>query len=675
MVKSNKKNNCINGEFLYIADKKIMKIYFLILFFLINIFFYGQNQNINENLDSVTISGYGKNLKITNIPKVIYVIKSKEIKEQNIESIDNILETVAGLDIRTRGSKGVQSDISVRGGNFDQVLILLNGIPVNNSQTGHNNLDLPVDISMIKKIEIIEGASGQSFGVNAYSGVINIITKNPLKTQAEAEIKFGQFGYLKTDWNIQHQMKKIAVFNGLSYKRSNGYLSKEKINNTDFISIKDFLNIKIKTKNNPIDIQLGYNQKNFGANSFYTSKYPWQFEKTNGYFAGISKKFGKKFIIEPQLIYRLNFDEFQLFRESIYKYNNGFYIHDKDTAQFAPGIYYKGHNYHKTQYLSGGIKTNFKSRFGETNINFIVQNEQIFSNVLGKIFTYKKNSIYNKKAHRLYGTLTINQVHKFGKYNLGTGLSFLYNSQYKLHITGGFYINHLNKYWTKFFSINSALRLPTFTDLYYQGPSNKGNPYLQPEKSINFETGIKFHKKQFSSGITFFYRIGKNTIDWVKKNPSDKWQPQNLTSLNTYGTELNLQKHFNNNFIKNISFSYTYLKMNKKKNIISKYALDYLKHKLSVNIIHQFFFNSNINWRFLYKNRNGQYLDYINENYKLFDYYPYFLVNLKLNKNYKKYAFAISIENLFNKEYRDLSYIKMPGRWIIFELKYYLFKK
>ena len=653
-----------------------MKKYFLIILLLTGFVAMAQDQSFSDKIEPVTISGYGQKSDISTIPKVIFVLTAKDIEQKHIESIAALLSNIAGMDLRTRGGKGVQADVSIRGGNFDQILVLLNGIPVNNPQTGHHNLDLPIDVSMIQKVELLEGASGQSFGVNAYSGVINIITKNPNKKQAEAGIELGQFGYLKTDWNIQHQLDNIAVFNGFTYQRSNGYLTKEKINNTDFYTIKDFLQVQIKTKNNPVNIQAGYHQKDFGANSFYTSKYPWQYEKTKSYFVNISRKFGQKFVVEPQLSYHLHFDEFQLFRESVYKYNNGFYIHKKDTAQFAPGVYYQGHNHHKTQVVLANIKSSFKSKFGDTNIDFSLRDERIWSNVLGITLVQPnsdENNLYGKKAKRFYGTLTLNQIHKLGDFHLGTGLSFLYNNDYKLNVTGGFYINHLTSNWTKYISINSAVRLPTFTDLYYQGPSNIGNPDLKPEKSINYEGGVKYHKADFRSNLAVFYRQGKNTIDWVKNNPSDKWQPQNLTLLNTFGVELSLQKNFKDKWLKKIEFSYAYLKMDKTKNIISKYALDYLKHKFAGSVQHRFLFNSNLTWQVLYKQRNGQYLDYVSGNYHLFDYKPYFLTNLKLSKTYKKYHFGLSVENLFNVEYRDLSYVKMPGRWIIFEVKYRLF--
>jgi iron complex outermembrane receptor protein len=169
-----------------------------------------------------------------------------------------------------------------------------------------------------------------------------------------------------------------------------------------------------------------------------------------------------------------------------------------------------------------------------------------------------------------------------------------------------------------------------------------------------------------------FLRDAQQTIDWVKTNPSDKWQPQNLTRLQTFGLTFNFSKKFDHDWLKKLQLSYAYLEMKKSENqsFISKYVLDYLKHKLTVDFSHKFIYDTEIHWTALYKDRNGQYLDYVDNAYQLFDYQPYFLTHIKCSKQINRTRLAISVENLFDVEYNDLSYIKMPGRWFIFELNY-----
>jgi len=651
------------------------KIFFILLIFPLFSIAQQNQDSLTQSLDSIVISGYGKQNNLYALPKSVHIIHLTQIENQSVESIDDLLRLIPGIDIRTRGDKGVQSDISIRGGNFDQVLILLNGIPIQNPQTGHHALDLPVDFSMLERIEILEGASGQAFGINAYSGAINLITKNPDKTQGNSRLKAGQYGYLKTDFDLAHQIQKISVYNAFTYQKSDGYLPNDSINNTDFSTIKDFVDIRYHGKI-PVDLQAGYHQKDFGAHSFYTSRFPWQYEKTQGYYVALQSRFGKKFRFRPVLSYRLHYDEFQLFRESIYEYDNGYFIKDKDTAQYAPGIYYTGHNYHKTQNLSAQLQIIRQSKNATNYLNFSLENQRIWSNRLGEDLQPPKiisnRIIYNRFASRNMAQIKINRTHRFGKFNTGAGLNFLFSDSYKTQVTGGFFINYHPEHWTYYLNLSSANRLPTFTDLYYEGPANTGNPDLQPETAITYEAGTKFYKQNTYLSLAVFTRDARHTIDWIKYNINDKWQTKNLTHLITYGTEINFRKKFDEKFLQNLSLSYAYLYMQKDDNqsFYSKYALDYLKHKFVAELSHRFFFDSEIRWTGIYKNRNGEYLDYINGEYQSFDYLPYFITNFKWNKQINNTRIALGIENLFDTDYRDLSYVKMPGRWIIVEIGY-----
>ncbi len=650
----------------------------ILIFLLFHLSLWAQKSDDSnlQTLDTLEIKGYGRESNRQKIPKIIHIIKLSEAQLKTIESIDDLLQSIASVDIRTRGSKGVQSDISIRGGNFDQVLILLNGIPVNNPQTGHHHLDLPVDFNMLERIEIIEGATGQSLGANAYSGVINLVTKNPDKQQATALFKTGQYGYLKTAMDLSHSLKNISVYNGFSYSRSDGYLTADSINNTDFYSLKDFIHLQYKTPKFPVDLQAGYHQKEFGANSFYTAKYPWQYEKTHGYFATLSTHFGKKISLKPSVSYKLFYDEFQLFRESVYHYSNGYFIHELDTAQYAPEIYYPGHNYHKTANWSAGISVTAKSKAGEINMHAGWKNDRIWSNQLGENLTspivVNERIVYSRYDSRTYGEISINQVKKIKKVKIGGGVNILLSNDYDTQWDRGFFINYSHKHSAQYISITSASRLPSFTDLYYSGPENIGNPGLQPETAVTYETGTKWLYPNMQFSISTFYRDARHTIDWIKYAVDDPWQTQNLTRLKNWGVEGFFTRKFQEKFFEKISLSYAYLYIQKDDNqtFISKYVLDYLKHKLNIDLRHRFFFDSHLQWSGIYKNRNGQYLNYIDGEYRLFDYQDYFLTNLKWTKQTGKTRLGLSVENLFDIQYNDLSYVKMPGRWIIFELQY-----
>ncbi len=588
-------------------------------------------------------------------------------------SPEDILRTDPAVDIRSRGPLGVQSDIHFRGGNFDQTLVMLNGIPMNNPQTGHHTLDLPVDAEMIEHVFLLPGASASSLGANAYTGAINFITREPRNNSVMLYLQAGQYGYLKTGTHISYKRKNWAILNGFSFQKSDGYLPQDSINNTDFQSVKEFLQIHYQTKPVPVTLQAGFHDKKFGANSFYTAKFPWQYEKTRGYLLSLASSFGQTLRINPQVYYQWNRDEFQLFRESVYAYQNGFFIHQNDTAQYAPGVYYPGHNYHQTRKTGGKINMEYPSSLGNIHIRISVENDKILSNKLGKPLDRPvviSNRIqYTRGDERTYWQSGISHTMFFPSLMLGGSLNLLYEPHYKFHPTGNLFLRMKHGHFIHEIRAGSAVRLPTFTDLYYQGPSNTGNPDLQPEKAFHYEWDSRYATQNFFLALHIFLRDSRNTIDWIKYNVQDKWKPENLTRLKTYGLEVHSEYDIQHHaFI----FGYAHLYMDKENNpdFISKYVLDYLKNKWTFQWKYTPSQTWNISTHVIYKDRNGSYLDYKNGQYELKDFKPYWLLNLDISKKYRKHRFSLSVNNLFNTEYRDLSYVKMPGRWIILGWKY-----
>ena len=134
-------------------------------------------QEKEAEINEVTVQGKFLNLPLKKVNENITVITKKEIESSPAKSVEEILAQFTGFDIRRRGGNGVQADISLRGSSFEQVLILVNGIRMNDSQTGHNSMSIPFDLSSVERIEIVKGPASRRFGQNAYAGVVNIVTK------------------------------------------------------------------------------------------------------------------------------------------------------------------------------------------------------------------------------------------------------------------------------------------------------------------------------------------------------------------------------------------------------------------------------------------------------------------------------------------------------------------
>jgi len=147
-----------------------------------------------QRLDEVRIMGSIAPLTALQSAKMVDVITRDDIARAQVQTINDVLKLATGVDVRQRGGFGVQTDISINGGTFDQITILLNGMPLSSPQTGHNAADFPVSLSDIERIEVLEGASARIFGATAFSGAINIVTKTDSRSNVRVTAEGGSFG-------------------------------------------------------------------------------------------------------------------------------------------------------------------------------------------------------------------------------------------------------------------------------------------------------------------------------------------------------------------------------------------------------------------------------------------------------------------------------------------------
>lgn len=568
--------------------------------------------------------------------------------------LNDILDELPSIDIRTRGTDGAQADVSLRGGTTDQVLVLLNGINFTDPRTGHANLDLPIDLNSVQSIEVIQGGDVSLFGQNAFSGAINILTMPKFETgwHFGASLKGGSFGYFAPAYFMGQHSEKTRK-NGetiqtdwqlnANYSRSGGFR-----HNTDY----QYGNLYLSGESGDFCWQIGGQIKDFGSNGFYTLKYPDQYEKTKMLLASVgwNRQIIKNLQLQANLYYRVHHDKWYLFRPKSKNY----------TDAYTP-------NRHLTQLGGGNLKLSYSYRFGKTGAGIEIRDEHILSNVLGKE-RKNTNSKYNKSANRLNVNYFLNQVFIFcerwsaeagiaGNYNTAFGNNFTFNAQlsYRYAGQGSLYIG-----------ANRAIRMPTFNDLYYQSVTQISNPDLKEETAYCFELGTHY-AKHFQSNwrITIsanaYYRIGRNIIDWMKKPEDEKWQSMNHTHIDATGGFIEFNVGYKL-FAFNVNYSFNHLMQsadNQYKDFISKYALDYLKHKVSMRFDHPIYKGLGVTWTFSYNLRNGS---FINLNNQSESYKSAYLLGGRIywqNKHIKVYAEA---DNLIGKTYYDYGGIDQPGR-------------
>lgn len=608
-------------------------------------------------IDEIKIESQKKTVVYSKTSRIVNVIDKSEIKQIPVQSISDLLEYTMNVDVRQRGYHGVQSDISIRGGSFDQCLILINGIPFNDPQSGHHNADIPIDIESVEKIEVLEGPASRILGPNAFSGAINIITSKNKENNLTVGLSGGENGLYSSFVSGNFIKNYFSNYLNISKKGSNGY-----IENTDYQILNILNQTEIKLKNNIIEIQAAYQDKSFGANSFYTPVYPNQFETTKTQFLSAKLKGGTNIKYQWLSYYKIHNDIFKLFRTN-------------------PPTWYNTHNYHQTHVYGFEGNLYFKTLFGQTVFGSSFRNEKIFSNILGIDMNKPKKVVnqdgvfYTKSDVRDNISIFIDHAYYIKNFSINAGVMANWNSSYQWEFFPGLDASvFIIKDWKIFASINKSYRIPTFTDLYYVGPTNIGNPGLKPEQALTIEGGIKYISKYFATELAFFNRNGKNIIDWVRLNPADKWESKNITTLDTYGFEISFL--VNPTFLKSaniplnhIRLTYAFIDVKKQSGIyLSKYALDYMKHKLNLNFGHSFLNTLNVNWQLSYQDRAGTYFHFINN--KETDYDPFFMLDCRINWKLKNWNVYLEATNLLNISYFDIANVAMPGRWIRIGLIY-----
>ena len=641
------------------------------------------------DLDEIEVSAQRTPALYSQVARIISVIESKEIEAAPAQSVQDLLEYVAAIDVRQRGTEGVQADVSVRGGTFDQTLILLNGINITDPQTGHHNLNLPVSLDQIERIEILEGPAARVYGPNAFSGAINIVTRQSANSEISAAVSGGSFGYF--DGNLSGsfstgKMQHMLAFNG---KRSDGYT-----NNTDFDELNGFYSNQLNTEKGVLKFQLGLSEKGFGANSFYTAKYPNQYEATKTLFTSLKWEGEGPLHLAPSVYYRRHQDRFETFREKGYyeKNEDGLYVMDGEVAGY-PYIddegnpqfsVYTGHNHHLTNVYGANLNSWIKWAAGKTAFGIEFRREQIYSNTLGIDMEEPKDvpgedAQFTKSDDRNTVSGFLEHAYYINNWTFTAGLmaNYISGSDLGLNVFPGIDISYNVSDVVKLYSsYNTSLRMPTFTDLYYDGPSNVGNPDLKPEKSATLEGGLKLRSKLVRGHAVVFYRHGKDIIDWVKEDPTAEiWQPQNLTEINNLGTEIQAQMLFRNEFgnqYPNIQISYLYNNVEKgEADFVSNYALDNLKYKLVGSLSEQLAKGLTLDLHFVFQNREGSYTQFENKMpVGEVAYDPFWVFAGKLNYRYKKFTLFASLNNIFDKQYNDIGNIIQPGRWFKTGLAY-----
>jgi iron complex outermembrane receptor protein len=604
--------------------KIVYTTFLLILYFLNGNVLFSQVDSIVSTLDEVTITQDRIQLRSKDQNRSIRIISKEVIRSSPYITLPEMLQNVAGIDIRRRGIGGVQSDVVMRGGNFEQVLILINGIRMNDAQTGHHSMYLPIDIQQIERIEVLKGGASRSYGFNAYSGVVNIITKIEDHNLLSGEINYGSFNTLQTSVHGHLVSNRVKQSLNLGYHQSDGYRY-----NTDYRILNTYYQAETMVNGHKINLSGGFTERKFGANGFYASPdYKDQYEEVQTSVIAITSviKANQNTTWRPKLSWRRNQDMYLFVR------NN-------------PSLY---RNLHIGNNLNGEIHLQYNNRVGTFGAGIDVSRQSLHSNNLGDrlrtiygLFAEQNVMALNNKIS-ITGGLYGQYIDDIKKFNLYPGLDV----GYQIHPS-----------WRLTASTGYHNRVPSYTDLYYKSPSEQGNSNLKAESAWESEAGVKYHGDKFTFGITAFKRSSHNTIDWGKDSINQKaWIVNNLTDVTINGIESHVTLPITKRTSLNVQ--YTFLSNDVSSNTISRYILDHLKHQLNLNFKTGWLDNK-LRWT-----SNARYNVRNTPPANLEGYSDHFVIDSKLEYTLKSLNFGITINNMTNANYRETGLVPMPGRWI-----------
>ncbi|WP_042721340.1 TonB-dependent siderophore receptor [Flavobacterium sp. B17] len=591
------------------------------IFFLGTLFF-AQAQENSTDIETIEIQGKLFSTPYKSANQNISVITREEIINSPAKSIDEILQQVTGMDIRRRGANGVQSDIGFRGSSSEQVLLLLNGIRMNDSQTGHNSMNIPVDLDNVERIEIIKGPAARRFGQNAYAGVINIITKiNPgkrVKISAEA----GDYETYGLGLNAQLGNEKFSNSLQANSSSSQGYMY-----NTDYEIRNIFYQNKLNIKNGDVRLQAGFSEKKFGANGFYSSKDATeQYEETQASIVSFA--------------HQQDFGKLKLNSNIYWRRGQDMYLYDRAKPE-------KYRNMHIGNNVGGEVNSSYEWGLGITGVGVELRKEFLASNNLGE---------RNRFVSQVFFEHHFSLLDK--KLNISPGISWAnYSKEGNFFYPGldvGYNFNSNNKIYG---NIAKVHRIPTFTDLYYGSKTEQGNPNLLPENAVYAEIGYQFQTKNILAKVSGFLRDSDNAIDWTKIKTDDTvWYAQNIGATNVKGIEAELNHRLTGWLKYTVGYTYLDNKLKKPSDFVARYVLDNLKHQFITKLETKFLknFTNEIIYRYNERLNNGSYN----------------LLDDKLSFVNKDFSIYILINNLTNTSYTETFGVQMPQRWFHLGLSY-----
>ena len=617
-------------------------------------------------LDEVSVTGSRAPLTKSQAARMVTVLEHADIQQAPVHSINDLLKLAIGVDVRQRSPIGAQTDISIRGGTQEQIIVLLNGINICDPQTAHNTLDLPCDLSDIQRIEILEGPAARIYGTSSLVGAINIVTSvngGGLKVEGggrcvQARIEGGSYGYANVGFRYSPSTLHLQPSTKISasYARSDGYSrARNGSLNSDYSGTKAFYQGGYTNKGASLDWHLGIADKGWGSSTSYASP-KWQaddqYEHTTKLTAALQANVKCGAVsLHPTIYWNQHHDRYEGYRGQPEK---------------LP------YNYNRSDVCGLQLNSHFDWTLGRTALGAEMRNENLVSTNLGEPL-FSPHSIHGTDRDYTLGLNRTNMSayaeHNLLLRNLTVSAGVVVTKNTWADMSWQLYPGidatlRLNNHWQLHASYNTSLRMPSFTEMYYRLQGYQADPHLKPEEMRAVEIGCNVQHSTFNVQCSLWRHNGRNMIDWImdtRQGDAATWQSVNHTRLNSIGLEISAKFSILNSQF-SILYSFIHQEKDLEPGLVSQYALEYLRHKLVVGtrlpLLSHLTLDANLRWQ----NRAGQYTDFDGQ---VCDYRPFTLVDARLSWHHPAYELYLKANNLLNTRYRDYGLVEQPGRWLI----------
>ena len=622
-------------------------------------------------LGDVGVTGSRAPLTKSQAARMVTVLNREDIAQAPVQSVNDLLKYAVGVDVRQRGALGAQTDISIRGGTQEQITVLLNGINICDPQTGHNVMDLPIQLSEIIRVEVLEGPAGRAYGTSSLVGAINIVTRPARTSGADVTLETGSFGYAKAAAAytshlspLTSHISPLTSHLSASYQRSDGFSRCQAGTlNTGYSGYKAFYQGEYDNDMLRLSWHAGLSDRGWGSSTFYASP-RWQaddqYEHTTKLMTALQAETKQGAIhFLPAVYWNQNRDRYEGYRgrPDLMKYN-----------------------YNRCDVYGVNLNSYFDWAGGRTAFGAELRHEDLVSGNLGEPLF---------RTHHIHGTdrdytLGLNRTNMsahlehnilLSRLTLSAGFVAMKSSQSTMNwqLYPGVDVSYrLGDHLKLFAGYNTSLRLPSFTEMYYKLQGYAADPHLRPEEMQALELGLHFQSSVFrlpssslNAKLTLWHHHGKNMIDWIMDTTlGDQavWQSVNHTRINSLGVEASADIVVPQAAL-HLSYSYITQDKDLEPTVVSQYALEYLRHKLVARLTAPLWRQLSLTLGVRWHDRVGQYTTFSGD---VRNYRPFALVDGRLSWSKPKYSLYAEVNNVFNnRTYVDYGNVPQPGTWFI----------